>query len=52
MNFINCDGNETTIEDCNHRKFDWISEYAPASVVCLANGEFVIPTSHISLSVH
>ena len=47
MNFINCDGNETTIEDCNHRKFDWISEYAPASVVCLADGEFVIPTSHI-----
>ena len=49
MNFINCDGNETTIEDCNHRKFDWISGYVPASVICLDNGEFIRLTNHDSL---
>ena len=38
MNFINCTGNETTIEDCDHRKFDWVSSYIPAGVACIDNG--------------
>ena len=39
MNYIGCEGNESSIEDCNHRKFDWIDKGNTANVMCADHGK-------------
>ena len=39
MNYIKCVGNEMSLEDCQHRKFDWLSSGNNAGVECVGHGE-------------
>ena len=39
MNYLSCKGNETALEDCDHRHFDMVSDDNLAGVECIAHGK-------------
>ena len=47
MNYIGCEGNESSIEDCNHRKFAWIDKGNTANVTSNISEEDFLGPCHV-----